>query len=115
MEMTKQKLKELCRKDGLYNTASLNDKLYLHYKGFRVIENLEEYTGLKVVWLEGNGLSAISGLDSQKDMRTLYLQENLIERIENVEHMVSQMACESLVEVTKCRESISIKTHCVRT
>jgi dynein assembly factor 1 len=96
MEMTKAKLKELCRKDSLYSTPYLNDKLYLHYKGFRSIENLGEYTGLKVLWLEGNGLLQISGLDAQADMRTLYLQENLIERIEGVEHMVRKSAAVAL-------------------
>jgi len=89
MEMTKQKLKELCRKDGLYGTPYLNDKLYIHYKGFIRIQNLDEYTGLKVLWAEGNGFTKIEGLEQQIDMRTLYLQENLIEKIENLEHMVS--------------------------
>ena len=87
MEMTAKKLKELCRKDSLYSTPYLNDKLYLHYKGFRLVENLGDYTGLKVLWLEGNGLGAIQGLESQTEMRTLYLQENLIERVENLGHM----------------------------
>jgi hypothetical protein len=86
--MTPKVLKDLCRKQGLYNTPSLNDKLYLHYKGFRTIQSLQEYTGLRVLWLEGNGLDRIEGLEAQADMRTLYLQENLIERIENLEHMV---------------------------
>lgn len=88
MDMTPKLLKDYCKKDGLYSTPHLNDRLYLHYKGFRAVTNLEPYTGLKVLWLEGNGLSAISGLGAQTEMRTLYLQENLLERIENLEHMV---------------------------
>ena len=92
-EITPKVLKDLCRKQGLYNTPHLNDKLYLHYKGFRVIQNLQEYTGLRVLWLEGNGLERVEGLEAQADMRTLYLQENLIERIENLEHMVRGCFC----------------------
>lgn len=88
MEMTKEALRGIVRKDGMYSTPYLNDRLFLHYKGFRAIENLEDYTGLKVLWLEGNGLHEISGLSGQTEMRTLYLQENVIEVIENLEHMV---------------------------
>lgn len=84
-EMTKDFLKKLCKQDKLYTTPSINDKLYLHYKGFSKIENLDEYTGLKVIWLEGNGLGKICGLEHQPLLRTLYLHENLIEKIENLE------------------------------
>lgn len=31
-DMTKKALRDLCRKDKLYGTPYLNDKLYLHYK-----------------------------------------------------------------------------------
>ena len=86
-QMTEAFIKECCKKDKLYRTPSVNDKLYLHYKGFRKIENLENYTGLVCLYLEGNGLSEISGLVQQQKMRSLYLQENLIEKIENLEHM----------------------------
>jgi dynein assembly factor 1 len=99
MEMTKAKLRELCKRDGLYMTPSLNDKLYLHYKGFRRVECLEEYTGLRVLWLEGNGLDSIGGLDNQAELRTLYLQENLIERIENLEHLVRGAAGRDVGEI----------------
>ena len=61
MEMTKESLKKLCKADGLYGTPHINDKIYLHYKGFRTIENLDEYTGLKAIWLEGNGFDKIQG------------------------------------------------------
>jgi len=98
--MTKRALKELCRKDKLYGTPHLNDKLYLHYKGFRAIADLDEYTGLRVLWLEGNGLGAIEGLEAQTELRTLYLQENLVERIEGLAHMsqlVTLNLCKNLL------------------
>jgi dynein assembly factor 1, axonemal len=85
VDMEKALLKKLCRDHDLYVTPAINDKLYLHYKGFRCIQNLDEYTGLKVLWLEGNGLPRIEGLGNQTQLRTLYLQENLIQRIENLE------------------------------
>jgi dynein assembly factor 1 len=49
-QMTKSVLKDICRKLDLYMTPELNSQLYLHFKGFRRIENIEEYTGLKVCY-----------------------------------------------------------------
>ena len=82
--MTREFLKKLCKENGLYTTPSINDKLYLHYKGFNSISNLEEYTGLKALWLEGNGLVNISGLENQRLIKSLYLHENCIEKIEGL-------------------------------
>lgn len=53
--MTSQIVQKLCKESGGYNTKCLNEKLYLHFKGWPRIENLEEFTGARVVWLEGNG------------------------------------------------------------
>ncbi len=88
VDLTKDVLKKLCRDLSLYSTPYLNDKLYLHYKGYRKIQSLEEYTGLKVLWLEGNGFLTIEGLTHQTKLRSLFLQENLISKIEGLEHQV---------------------------
>jgi len=73
--LTKEWLKKFLRKEHklYYSTPELNDCLYLHYKGFRKIENLEEFTGLKVLYMEGNALSTIENLEHNVNLRCLYL------------------------------------------
>ncbi|XP_037958591.1 dynein assembly factor 1, axonemal homolog isoform X2 [Teleopsis dalmanni] len=84
--ITKPLLRELCRKHKLYQTPALNDVLYLHYQGIQFIEELEEYTELKCLWLENNAISKIEGLQNQTKLRSLFLHSNLIKQIENLEN-----------------------------
>ncbi|XP_037959266.1 dynein assembly factor 1, axonemal homolog [Teleopsis dalmanni] len=84
--IAKPLLRELCRKHKLYQTPALNDVLYLHYQGIQFIEELEEYTELKCLWLENNAISKIEGLQNQTKLRSLFLHSNLIKQIENLEN-----------------------------
>ncbi len=70
-KITKKYLRTLCKQQNLYLTPELNEKLYLHYKGFARIEELDEYVGLRVLWMEGNGIKKIENLHYLKDLRSL--------------------------------------------
>ncbi|CAM9645077.1 unnamed protein product, partial [Phaeothamnion confervicola] len=79
--MTPDAIREAAVEDGGYETPELNDTLYLHFRGFRKIEGLDEYTGLKALWLGSNGISVLEGLPQLSELRCLFVQQNLIASI----------------------------------
>lgn len=85
--LTERTIRDSCTRHGLYITPDVNDKLFLHLGGFRKIEGLEKYTGLRVLYLETNAIAEIEGLDHCPDLRCLFLQENMIEEIRNLDNV----------------------------
>lgn len=84
-QMDKKTLLAICKANDLYRTPGLNDKLYLNFKGFTRIENLEEYTGLKALFLEGNALDSIEGLPTLPELKCLHMQQNSLWAISHLE------------------------------
>lgn len=80
-------IKQLCKEQKLYQTPELNDKLYLHFKGFAKIQNLEEYHQVKTLWLESNAISKIENLEKLTQLKCLFLHQNCISTIENLQHL----------------------------
>ena len=83
--MTKKELKKVALEHGGYSTPALNDQLYLHYKGYRKIENLDEYINLKALWLDSNGFHTVENLNHLEYLRCLFLQRNLLTKIQNLQ------------------------------
>lgn len=72
MLMTRQAILDSCKQHQLYRTPSLNDKLYLNFKGFARIADLDEYVNVRALFLEGNVLETLEGLPPQlKELRCL--------------------------------------------
>lgn len=87
-EMSKQELRKLIDSDRrmYYRSEELNDKLFIHYKGWKELCNLEGWTGLKALYGECNAFDRISGLDNCRMLRSLFLQENCIKKISGLEN-----------------------------
>eukprot|EP00826_Nyctotherus_ovalis_P035431 TRINITY_DN3044_c0_g1_i1.p1 TRINITY_DN3044_c0_g1~~TRINITY_DN3044_c0_g1_i1.p1 ORF type:complete len:284 (+),score=70.14 TRINITY_DN3044_c0_g1_i1:54-905(+) len=83
--ITAEFLKVLLKsKKSYYQTQSLNDTLYLHFKGLRKIENLDGFTGLKTLYIESNEIAELEGFERLLQLSALYAQENCIARIEGL-------------------------------
>ena len=86
--ITEDFCKKLCYYNGGYDSPKLNVNLYLHFQGFRKIQNLDNFANLQVLYLENNSINKIEGLDKLINLTCLYLQNNYIKEIENLENNI---------------------------
>lgn len=87
VRLTNRWLKELFKKEWkkYYRTPELNEKLFLHYHGFSYLKNMSQFVNLKCLYFEGNGCRSMKGLEKNLEMRSLFLQENIIEKMEGMD------------------------------
>lgn len=75
IRLTRRWLDQFFRKEWkmYYRTIELNEKLYLHYKGFARLENMDLFPDLKCLYFEGNGIERIESLDTNHKLMSLML------------------------------------------
>jgi len=87
-KMTPERILKILDSDKrmYYRTKELNDKLYIHFQGFRKLQNLEDFTGLRTLYGECNAFEEIEGLEKCTALRSLFLQQNCIRRISGLKN-----------------------------
>jgi len=84
--LTPEALVERCVKNDGYAVPELNEQLLLHHAGFsRIPEGiLEPYYNCRTLYLQANGVQEIENIESLTLLTSLYLMENSIQIIKNV-------------------------------
>jgi len=87
--LTNKFLRELFKKEfkKYYWTPYLNEKLFLHYKGFHFLKNMGQFTELKCLYFEGNGCESLLGLEHNTQLKSLFIQENVLTKIEGLDNL----------------------------
>merc|ERR1711934_364461 len=87
--MTAANIRGLCKEHGLYLMPNLNDRLYLQDQGFRRIDNLEEYSRLRALWLDNNAIHAIENVEHLCELQCLYMRHNCLEDLSGIESITT--------------------------
>ena len=88
-EMNEELVKLICAANDGYETPELNDKLYLHFKGFSKICNLEKFSACKALWLESNRIEVVENIGHMTMLTSLFLHNNRIKKIENLDALAN--------------------------
>ncbi|RNF03063.1 putative dynein assembly factor 1, axonemal-like [Trypanosoma rangeli] len=76
--MTEEAIIRRCKMHQGYATPELNEKLYLHYVGFRKIASLEPFHNCTVLYLNNNAIDSLEGLYPLQKLHSLYLSNNTL-------------------------------------
>ncbi|RNF12217.1 putative dynein assembly factor 1, axonemal-like [Trypanosoma conorhini] len=77
--MTEEAILRRCKAHQGYTTPELNEKLYLHYVGFRKIASLESFHHCTVLYLNNNAIDSLEGLHPLRQLHSLYLSNNALQ------------------------------------
>lgn len=64
-------IKKICKENDLYESDELNDVLYLHMKGFSNIDGLSSFYNVKCLFLNNNCIRKIENLEGLPKLKTL--------------------------------------------
>ena len=111
--ITDRFLKLICEENGQFSTPSLNETLYLHYKGFQKIQNLESYSNIKSIWLECNGITKIENLECLPKLKMIYLHQNGIKKIEGLQTLTGlitiNLSCNMIQRIEGLEGLVNLK------
>jgi len=86
-EMSEAALEKICDEQGLYLRHELNDRLYLQNRGYKKIEGLSGYQGLKGIWFDSNAIHTIENLSHLRGLKFLYLRQNCIRELGGLDEL----------------------------
>lgn len=76
--------------------AKETEELHLGNRGFETLVNFQYFVNLEILWLNGNNLTKLEGLDSNTRIKELYIQNNNLRTLEGsiskMKHLVALTA-----------------------
>ncbi|KAF4719618.1 hypothetical protein FOZ62_029150 [Perkinsus olseni] len=88
-QMTAEEIAKVCQARELFKSPHLNTKLLLHGRGFTGMCDLSQYYNVKFLSLDFNMISEIKGLEYLSQLTSLHLQGNQLTAISGLGHNVN--------------------------
>ena len=124
--MTHLVVSRIVREAGGYRAPAVNEKLWIHNRRFKRIENLEKFTGVAMLHLENNQIENIGpGLRHMSKLKALYLNCNMLRKVdvnlaanENLSHLnlaTNQIASFEPDGLPSSLNTILVAANCLET